>query len=452
MAPVDDFVYGQPLYLYQIGIAGVTRNVVISCTMNNSVYAFDADAGSQLWTVNLGPPVPSLNYASNYPDMYGGNNGILSTPTIDRANDRLFVVAATYSNGSYAYTLHALSLQNGADKRTPVTISGSDQGVTFDAFYHIQRVALTIHPSLNQVLVAFTSHSDITPYYGWLFSYDASTLAQIAVLNMCPGGGGSIWQSGGGLVVDETGEIYATTANAAGGNEANTQDRANSVVRIHPTASSLSITDWFLPPDYQSIDASDADMGVCNTLMIPGSNLVLGGRKDGVVYAVDRTNMGQMNGNPQQIQASSSQPHTIAYCSSNNSLYIGPAQGNLTQITYGGGASGTFSSPVSQTSDSAGFDPAISSNQGSNPVLWCNHVPNGSDNHTVQSGSLVAYDANNLATLLYSSDANSSRDALGNYAKWSRPTIANGRVYMSTFSNYIACYGFITPPPAHNRA
>jgi uncharacterized protein (TIGR03437 family) len=39
---------------------------------------------------------------------------------------------------------------------------------------------------------------------------------------------------------------------------------------------------------------------------------------------------------------------------------------------------------------------------------------------------------------------NSSRDAIGNLAKFTAPTIANGKVYMATFSNQLVVYGLFT--------
>ena len=54
--PVDGFVYAQPLYM-TIG----TQNVLFVATAHDSVYAFDADTGAQLWQKSLGTPVPSSN-------------------------------------------------------------------------------------------------------------------------------------------------------------------------------------------------------------------------------------------------------------------------------------------------------------------------------------------------------------------------------------------------------
>ncbi len=57
---VDDHIYAQPLYLPNVSISGGTHNVVYVATINNTVYAFDADSATlptPLWQVNLGTAV-----------------------------------------------------------------------------------------------------------------------------------------------------------------------------------------------------------------------------------------------------------------------------------------------------------------------------------------------------------------------------------------------------------
>src|ERR1035441_6155248 len=67
--PADGQIYAQPLYQRNLAIAGAKHNVVFIATAHNSVYAYDADtAGMPLWTVNLGPSVPSTAY-----DDYAGD-------------------------------------------------------------------------------------------------------------------------------------------------------------------------------------------------------------------------------------------------------------------------------------------------------------------------------------------------------------------------------------------
>ena len=59
--PVDGAVYAQPLYVRGVTIQGTPRNVLYVATMNDKVYAFDADSASPspLWMTDFTNP-PSV--------------------------------------------------------------------------------------------------------------------------------------------------------------------------------------------------------------------------------------------------------------------------------------------------------------------------------------------------------------------------------------------------------
>ena len=65
-------------------------------------------------------------------------------------------------------------------------------------------------------------------------------------------------------------------------------------------------------------------------------------------------------------------------------------------------------------------------------------------NSKVVHGALVAYDATPVANgklkQLFHSDANPA-NSMGNFAKYSTPVVANGKVYVGTFSNKVVQYG-----------
>ncbi|MGZ3820209.1 MAG: hypothetical protein ACXVB6_06435, partial [Mucilaginibacter sp.] len=55
-------------------------------------------------------------------------------------------------------------------------------------------------------------------------------------------------------------------------------------------------------------------------------------------------------------------------------------------------------------------------------------------------GILRAFDASDITKELWNNNQNSADNA-GYYAKFSPPTIANGHVYLATFSNKVVVYG-----------
>ena len=102
------------------------RNVVIVCTENNGVYAFDADNANAAayWHRSLPPPQTIASCANITPSY-----GITATPVIDRKAGALFVEAATYESGVYHQKLFAVDLTNGNDLVSPADITDTVDGI-----------------------------------------------------------------------------------------------------------------------------------------------------------------------------------------------------------------------------------------------------------------------------------------------------------------------------------
>jgi hypothetical protein len=86
---------------------------------------------------------------------------------------------------------------------------------------------------------------------------------------------------------------------------------------------------------------------------------------------------------------------------------------------------------------------SVSSNgsQDGTGILWASYASSGDAEHAVSPGILRAFDANDVSRELWNNQQNAGRDAAGYYAKFAAPTIANGHVYLPTFSNRVVVYG-----------
>ena len=73
--------------------------------------------------------------------------------------------------------------------------------------------------------------------------------------------------------------------------------------------------------------------------------------------------------------------------------------------------------------------------------FWASYAASGDAEHAVSPGILRAFDANDITRELWNSSQYVSRDGAGMYAKFAAPTIANGHVYLPTFSNQVVVYG-----------
>ena len=116
---VDGKVDAQPLYASAVAIPGQgTHDVLFVATEHDSVYAFDADTGTQLWQVSLlqrgKTPSDDRGCSQVTPEV-----GITATPVIDRSsgpNGTIYVVAMSKdSSSAYHQRLHALDMTAGTE-------------------------------------------------------------------------------------------------------------------------------------------------------------------------------------------------------------------------------------------------------------------------------------------------------------------------------------------------
>lgn len=459
--PVDASVYVQPLYVPNVTIPGKgTHNVLYVATMNDTVYAFDADSNtganaSPLWQVSFVnaaagiTPIPSTDVQPLSPNIEG-NIGVTGTPAIDASTKTMYLVARTKENGSYFQRLHALDITTGAEKFSgPVTITGSYKGTNFDPKWHNQRPSLAL--ANGNVYLSWASHNDYGTYHGWVMAYSASTLQQVGIWHPTPtGNGGGIWMSAEAPVVDASGNLYYAIGN---GTWDGTNNFGTSVVKLSPT---LTVLDWFTPDNYQLVNQTDLDFGSSGLMKIPGTNIMVVGSKLGILYLMDGTKLGGIAaGNPQITQAflaANGNIHgTPAYYNSPTKgplLYVWGEWDYLKAFKWTG--SGLNTTPDSQSYFTApdgmpgGFI-TVTANGSTNGtgIVWV-HLPYQGDGvEKVVPGVLRAFDANDVSKELWSSERNPGRDRSGNFGKFTPPTVVNGKAYLATFSNQVVVYGLL---------
>ncbi len=288
--------------------------------------------------------------------------GITATPVIDSANGYIYLVAKTLQTisgnaSNYVQTIYKVSIQSGAvvvgtvigdtiynsgnyayvtsgtAANTPYVYGTGDGAITvngasvvyFNALREFGRPGLAL---VNGVIyMGFASHGDVGPYHGWMLGYDASTLALTGVLNTTPNGGlGGIWQGAASIVYDpETQAFFFETGNGSFNQSASNfnagftglpqdadygdcfvkvqLDSTTSATNQNSNGWGLKIVDFFSP--YDNAHNGDEDLGSGGITILPDAvgsaahpHLLIGGGKGGVLYLIDRDNMGGFQGSP----------------------------------------------------------------------------------------------------------------------------------------------------------
>jgi len=466
---VDGLVDAEPLFLANLNAGGTTRNVLFVATEHDSVYAFDADSGAQIWKTSVLGAGETTSDARGCGQV-GPEIGITSTPVIDRQlgpNGTIFVVGMSKDmSGNYHQRLHALDAASGSEvSGSPVEIAatypgtgdGSSNGnVVFDPKQYKERAALLL--SNGNIYLGWSSHCDFSPYTGWVMAYSESALEQTSVLNLTPNGGdGSIWMSGDGIAADGAGNLFLLDANGKfdtsldANHFPSRSNFGNAILKLATTSGKLSVADYFEPYNTVSASAADSDLGSGGVVLLPdlpdaqGSvrHLLVGGGKDHNLYVADRDNLGKFNPGGtsnsnvyQELQGVGPIFSTPAFF--NGVLYLGTVGSPLRAFPVSNAKLAT--APSSQSAGTFAFpgaSPAVSANGTQNGIVWA------LESKPRSPAVLHAYDATNLGHELYNSrQASGGRDSFGNGNKFITPLIINGKVYVGT-PNGIAVFGLL---------
>jgi hypothetical protein len=444
--PYDGNPYAQPLYVPGLTIKGAKHNVVFVATSTNNVYAFDADdpaATMPLWQRQLGPP-GDVRVAGKNPNVVEGQTwchdmfpfvGVTGTPVIDAQAQRMYVVHKEGKFGEpYNNKLHALDLLTGSDvDGSPVVLEATSGTQALNGWKHLNRPGLLL--ANGRLYIGIGSHCDDRPYHGWVLSYDPATLKQNGVFITTPGGQmGAIWQSGAGLAGNANGVFFCV---GNGTWSADGKNLGESVVRLKPDT---TLGDWFTPANADALNDHDWDL-TAGVVLDPNSSTLFSGGKEGIIYVIDQLSMGHHNAADQIRQkvdvsdasAPSSHIHNMAFW--NNRLYVWPENGGLKAYAFANGKLGTAAVATFngyQTKHPGGvFSISANGNAAGTGIIWGTLGTSGNAWSDIAVGTLVAVDAMTGAKLW---DSTAAADTLGNFAKFSNPTVANGKVYVTTFA------------------
>ncbi len=462
---VDGKVDAQPLYVSALSIPGKgTHNVVYAVTEHDSVYAFDADAGTVLWQVSMLKPGEVPSDARNC-DQVTPEIGITATPVIDKVKGFIYLTAMSKdAAGHYYQRVHALSLSSGGDEYgSPVTAAASFPGTgdgssngtdIFNPAYFVERPGLLLVG--NTLYTSWGSHCDIRPYSGWMLAYNTISGQQTGAFDFTPNGNEAApWNAGAGPAADAAGNVYISLGNGTFDTTLTSTgfpslgDFGNSVVKLNLSSSGLHAVDYWTMFNSDAESNVDTDLGSGGLMLLPAQrdskgnmqNLAVTAGKDTNLYVLNQANLGKYNSTSnktlyQQLAGALSNGVWSSPAYFNGHVYYGSVGSVLRSFDINSAL--LSSSPSSSTPGTftyPGTTPSVSANGSSNGIVWA--VEN--------SGTAVlhAYDANNLGTEFYNSNqAPSSRDHFGSGNKFITPTIANGKVFIGTPTS-VAIFGLL---------
>ena len=520
---VSPLVVGDKLYVF---------------TMTNTAYIFDVNTGVQLAKRQLAAPFDPADIANplgkgmDLHNIYH-NWGITATPVIDVATNTIYATTFGKPNtgsqnierNNMLWILDANTLD---DKKPPVLIAGNADngggGIAngFTLPYQKMRAGLGLLTAggSKAVIVSFSINGEHPegPGHGFVAAYDVRGLDRQAgftptpaIWNVTPGGGaGGVWMSGSGPAI-EGNDIYLATGNGMDPGKAKNEARAASFaecfVKLRYTPGTANVDNgkphldvndyWGAFSDFGRAD-TDQDLGAAGVFLIPERGNLVGGGKDGILYNLNKDNLGKNTWDtqfnlpfvatylPNAPNGPAGLPTTTV---ANQNWPIVKLDRNIPAQTPDGKSHHIHGTPVYMETANQGIvylwgenerlkaynlnfatqridgfrgegTQLASGNEGGMPggrlvvssngttpntgVLWGVYPTQGDANAKIVLGALVAYDAtkanNGKLEQLFHSDTKAA-NSMGNFAKYSTPVVANGKVYIGTFSNKVVQYG-----------
>jgi outer membrane protein assembly factor BamB len=322
----------------------IFNGAVYAATLDNMVYALNQATGAVIWSNSVGAPQTSGWVCGNI-----SPTGILGTPVIDTAANRIYVVAEI-TGATPTYHLFGLDLANSGN----IVLDTAIAPTGFDWSIQQQRGALSLHGGF--VYVPFGGRlGDCGSYNGWVVGVPTSGSTTLNVYKTADLGSG-LWGAGGLAIDDATGNVFGATGNGVAGG-CNTTGQNDAVVKLSPT---LALLDWFMPQDWQNNWClNDQDLGSAGPLLL-GSKLLFQAGKRGGGFLLNTGNLGHVNGQ--------------VYPPPTNYTQADVCHGNLSDATFGSFA---YAAPFVYVECEGGGLVALNVNTGTPSFTPCSASPCG---------------------------------------------------------------------------
>jgi outer membrane protein assembly factor BamB len=501
---------------------------------------------------NPGPPPPPpgqcldlAHHRETNVDIWGINVlwGILSTPVIDIDANQMYIVnwTASANGNSQVLLLHRIRLDDGTEIGKAQKLKGSlkdaNGNLVKDARGRTvqlnpdqkQRAALLLSPLRGPhktLFIGITGGEAPGDPHGWMVAVDVDTFKPTAAIPTTQQGfGGGIWQGAQGPSSDDMGNVYVMTGNGGFNAKKNAQDTNPGKIgdfnggpdfgeafvkfkyqRAGAGKGTLTVDDWFIPyqdskrtpPPFGNTDYQDQDLGSGAPILPPGTNLLLGAGKDGILYVLDRQHLGKkigdlsvlkqppifftfnglglnasppnidfpLGGGPDPGQGPPKKTHhlhaTPAYWTGptgpllfdwgeNESLRswsVDPASGAVTFLGKGAEISSRILALDQSVGGMTGGMIAVSSSGTNNGIVWTLAPIDCDANKAVVAGIARAYDATTFDPVKNTDGTaklkllwDSTKSGVGfNFSKFCPPMVADGKLYVATYDGSVDVY------------
>lgn len=476
---VEGEVYAQPL---------LADETLIVATEQNQVYGLNPATGGVIWHRELEHPTPWSPSEIPCGDLVP-TIGVTSTPVVDTATATAYMTHKTYASGDSGparYWMDAINIHTGEERPGfPVELAGTSQNAggtqTFDPEHELQRPGLLLLEGV--VYAGFGGECDDPPWQGWVFGVSTSGQVKSRWVTQPAGQpyewGGGIWQSGAGLSSDGPRQILLATGNGAWAttpakSDEPPEDLGSSVVRLEVQSNGeLKATDFYQPANSQELGEKDLDFASGGVTVLPNEyfgtastpHLAVAAGKNGIVYLLDRDNLGGYREGPGESDDVLQQLPAIGGVWSRASVWPGEGgwiylesatsvekineseyaeYGHLHFYKYVDEGGVPKLEPAGESPEGEGYGfgsaaPVITSD-GTTPgsaIMWTVRTPE--ENGELGEGAeLLAYDATPNGE---GHPVQLWHELIGTSSKFALPGVGEGRLYLGTRDEHVIGFG-----------